>query len=74
MEASRDATQKAVEPMTTTLAKRDSDKPVNPHSPRAVVHAPYESEVISVTWEWWRITQSQYHRRPIGVVDLGEIE
>lgn len=39
-----------------------------------IVRTPYESEVISVAWQWWLITQSQYHRRLVGIVDLGEIE
>jgi len=33
-----------------------------------------ESATITVRWEWWRITQSQYHRREIGEINLGEIE
>lgn len=39
-----------------------------------IVRAPYESEVTHVCWQWWLMTQSQYHRREVGVVDLGEIE
>jgi hypothetical protein len=30
-------------------------------------------ELLSVQWEFWRITQSQYHYRPVGEFDLGEI-
>lgn len=33
-----------------------------------------ESANAKIVWEFWRITQSQYHRREIGIVDLGEIE
>jgi hypothetical protein len=28
---------------------------------------------LNVVWEFWRCAQSEYHRREIGVVDLGEI-
>ena len=28
---------------------------------------------INVVWEHWRITQSEFHYRPAGEVDLGEI-
>jgi hypothetical protein len=33
-----------------------------------------ETDVTRVTWESWRIAQSQFHYRPVGVVDLGEID
>jgi len=26
-----------------------------------------------VIWEWWRISQSEFHRREVGVVDLGDV-
>ena len=26
-----------------------------------------------VTWEFWRVTQSEYHYRKVGVIDLGDI-
>jgi len=36
-------------------------------SPRA------KSEITKVIWEFWKIDQSEYHYRPPGEVDLGEI-
>jgi hypothetical protein len=27
-----------------------------------------------VRWEWWRITQSEFRYREIGVVDLGDVD
>ena len=41
-----------------------------------VVRTKPESEVtpnLNVVWEFWRCAESEYHRREIGVVDLGEI-
>ena len=32
-----------------------------------------KSEITKVIWEFWKIGQSEYHYRPRGVVDLGEI-
>jgi len=32
-----------------------------------------KSEITKVIWEFWKIEQSEYHYRPRGVVDLGEI-
>jgi len=32
-----------------------------------------KSEITKVMWEFWKIEQSEYHYRPRGVVDLGEI-
>lgn len=26
-----------------------------------------------VVWRWWEISQSEFHRREVGEVDLGEI-
>jgi hypothetical protein len=33
-----------------------------------------ESAAIFVRWNWWQITQSDYHRREVGVVDLGNLD
>lgn len=30
--------------------------------------------VLTVVWEHWKITQSEFHYRPAGEIDLGEIE
>jgi len=32
-----------------------------------------KSEITKVIWEFWKIEQSEYHYRPRGVIDLGEI-
>ena len=32
-----------------------------------------ESATIKIVWEWWRITQSEYHNREVGEVDLGDL-
>jgi hypothetical protein len=29
---------------------------------------------IRIVYEFWRTTQSEYHNRPTGIVDLGEID
>ncbi|MGA3293786.1 MAG: hypothetical protein ABSE45_07360 [Candidatus Acidiferrales bacterium] len=28
---------------------------------------------IRVIWEWWRVSQSQYHYKESGTVDLGDL-
>jgi len=32
-----------------------------------------KSEITKVIWEFWKTEQSEYHYRPRGEVDLGEI-
>jgi len=32
-----------------------------------------KNEITKVIWEFWKIEQSEYHYRPRGVIDLGEI-
>jgi len=32
-----------------------------------------KSEITKVIWEFWKMEQSEYHYRPSGEVDLGEI-
>jgi len=32
-----------------------------------------KDEITKVIWEFWKIEQSEYHYRPRGVIDLGEI-
>jgi hypothetical protein len=33
-----------------------------------------QSEPVRVIWEHWRITQSEYHYREAGEIDLGNLE
>ena len=33
-----------------------------------------KSEITSVIWEFWKMTQSEYHYRKAGQVDLGKID
>lgn len=61
--------------MPTELARIErTTEAARPVATTAIVHAPYESEILSIEWQWWLITQSQYHRREVGVVDLGDID
>jgi len=32
-----------------------------------------KSDITAVIWEFWKMEQSEYHYRPRGEVDLGEI-
>ena len=32
-----------------------------------------KEEITKVIWEFWKMEQSEYHYRPRGLVDLGEI-
>jgi hypothetical protein len=41
--------------------------------PEARFVAPGPKIQVKVTWQWWRISHSEYHYREPGELDLGEI-
>lgn len=43
-------------------------------SSNAIVRSTPNDDEIRVTWEWWRITQSEYHYKPCYVIDLGNLD
>jgi hypothetical protein len=64
-------------PPNPAWARRDASEradTVEGNSKRKLLSQRNPEGVISVVWEYWRITQSQFRHREIGVVDLGEIE
>jgi len=36
--------------------------------------APMDGEHVTVRWEFWKMTQSQFHSRVSGSVDLGPLD